>query len=240
MDTAAMNKKDKSAEADHAAALLRASWDQMIARLEEAETYQRPEALSAACDAAQLGRRLPLRARLSLWFPRALPGAHAGVPLLRARHPAAQPLHHRQRGCHLPGSAHQDGNYRYTIRGRTGDTRHWRGELAVEQSPKAPHYVIFQTPSGYSGDTGGLDELKPGTRVNCAVLNSPDIQVNADGTFQILLGPEKPAGYKGNFMLTRAVKTRKNNHKGESITREYVSEFVVLRELFGGTGRTRT
>lgn len=125
-----------------------------------------------------------------------------------------------------------DGNHFYTIRGRTGDTRHWCGEPAVSTGPKAPHYVIFQTPSGFSGDTGGLDEMKPGTRVNCAVLDAPDIQVEPDGRFEILLGPERPEGHTGNFMLTRVVKTR-TNRQGESITREYVSQFVVLRELFG-------
>lgn len=125
-----------------------------------------------------------------------------------------------------------DGNYSYTIKGRTGDTRHWRGESPVKRAPKAPHYVIFQTPSGYSGDTGRLDEMKPGSRANCDVLDSSDLQVNEDGTFEILLAPERPEGYRGNFMRTRALKKRTNEH-GETAEREYVAEFVVLRELFG-------
>ncbi len=124
-----------------------------------------------------------------------------------------------------------DGNYRYTIRGRTGDTRHWRGEPPVTSGRKAPHYVFWQTASGHSGDTGELDEMAPGSRANCAIMDSSDLQVNADGTFEILLGPEKPEGYTGNFMSTRMVKKRRNA-AGEEVSREYVAQMVGLREIF--------
>lgn len=124
-----------------------------------------------------------------------------------------------------------DGNYSYTIRGRTGDTRHWRGEAPITKGRKAPHYVFIQTPSGYSGDTGSLEELKPGTRANCGVLDSCDLQVNDDGTFEILLAPERPPGYTGNFLATRSLKKRRNA-AGEMMERVYVAEFVAIRELF--------
>ncbi|MBK9666224.1 MAG: hypothetical protein IPO61_10910 [Gammaproteobacteria bacterium] len=125
-----------------------------------------------------------------------------------------------------------DGNYSYTIKGRTGDTRHWRGEPAITNGRKAPHYVFLQTASGHSGDSGELDEMKPGSRANCAVLDSSQLQVNADGSFEILLAPECPAGYSGNFMSTRKTKIRRNA-EGVEVTREYVAEMVGLRELFG-------
>lgn len=125
-----------------------------------------------------------------------------------------------------------DGNHSYTIKGRTGDTRHWRGEPPVRKKPKAPHYVIFQTPSGYSGDSGSIKEMVPGSRANCDVLDSSDLMVDEDGSFEILLAPERPEDYRGNFMRTRAVKKRRNE-RGEWVEREYVAEFVVLRELFG-------
>jgi len=70
---------------------------------------------------------------------------------------------------------------------------------------------------------GGEGWAVPMTRV------SP--KVNPDGSFEILLAPEKPAGYDGNFMLTRASRTRKQKD-GSSQTREYVSQLVMLRELF--------
>ena len=124
-----------------------------------------------------------------------------------------------------------DGNYSYTIKGRTGDTRHWRDEPPAQVGRKAPHYVFIQAASGYSGDTGNLEELKPGTRANCGVLDSGDLQVEADGSFEILLAPEKPAEYSGNFLCTRAIKKRRNV-EGELTEREYVSELVAIRELF--------
>ena len=124
-----------------------------------------------------------------------------------------------------------DGNYSYTIRGRAGDTSQWRGEASTGQGRKAPHYVIFETPSGYSGESGSLKELKRGSRINCAELDSTELQVNADGSFEILLAPEKPEGYTGNFMLTRASRTR-TSADGTTETREYVSQLVMLRELF--------
>lgn len=124
-----------------------------------------------------------------------------------------------------------DGNYSYTIRGRAGDTSQWRGEASTGQGRKAPHYVIFETPSGYSGESGSLKELKRGSRINCAELDSTELQVNADGSFEILLAPEKPEGYTGNFMLTRASRTR-TSADGITETREYVSQLVMLRELF--------
>jgi len=124
-----------------------------------------------------------------------------------------------------------DGRYSYTIRGRAGDTSAWRGGVAPAGRRKAPHYVIFQTPSGYSGDSGSIAELAPGTRANLDVLDSSDLQVDQDGRFEILLGPVKPDGYTGNFMCTKGVKTRKNR-EGQDVSREYVAEFVMLRELF--------
>lgn len=124
-----------------------------------------------------------------------------------------------------------DGNFSYIIRGRAGDTRHWRGEAPITAGRKAPHYVIFETPSGYSGDSGSIKEMKAGSRINCSVLDCTHLQVNADGSFEILLAPEKPDGYRGNFMLTRASRTR--THKdGTTETREYVARMVMLRELF--------
>ncbi|TWO80641.1 hypothetical protein CBW56_08690 [Denitratisoma oestradiolicum] len=125
-----------------------------------------------------------------------------------------------------------DGNHSYTIRGRAGDSRHWRGEPPITSGRKAPHYIFFQTASGHSGDTGELDEMKPGTRANCATLDSSQLQVNPDGSFEILLAPEKPEGYSGNFMSTRKIKKRRNEH-GEEIAREYVAQMVGLRLYFG-------
>lgn len=124
-----------------------------------------------------------------------------------------------------------DGHYAYRIRGRAADTRHWRGESPAPTGRKAPHYVIFETPSGYSGDSGELREMAPGSRANGAVLDCTALHVEPDGSFEILLAPERPEGHTGNFMATRAVRNR-TLPDGTVQTREYISRFVVLRELF--------
>ncbi|WP_150303690.1 DUF1214 domain-containing protein [Pseudomonas saliphila] len=124
-----------------------------------------------------------------------------------------------------------DGNHSYTIRGRAGDTSIWRGAQPLAGVRKAPHYVIFETPSGFAGDTGSIKELKRGSRTNCAMLDSTTLHVNADGSFEILLAPEKPAGYQGNFMYTRTTRQRKQED-GSVLEQEYVAQQVMLRELF--------
>jgi len=103
-----------------------------------------------------------------------------------------------------------DGAESYRIRGRPVPGR------------KPPHYVILETPSGYVGDSGSIAELKPGTRANGGVLDSPALHREADGGFEILLAPERPAGHAGNFLATRT------QRRGI----EYASRWLVLRELF--------
>ena len=114
-----------------------------------------------------------------------------------------------------------DGNHSYMIRGKGLDSRHWHGE-APATGPRAPQYVIFELASGYAGDSGSLMEMKPGTRINTSTLDSHDLQVAADGSFEILVAPERPEGYSGNFMLSRR----------ESRGKEFVGRFLTCRELF--------
>ncbi len=118
-------------------------------------------------------------------------------------------------------SAEIDGHHSYRIRGRAKDSRHWRGEPAAA-GKTAPQYVIFELASGYAGDSGSLAEMKPGTRINTSTLDSAALQVEADGSFEILIAPEKPAGYEGNFMLSRR----------ESQGNDFVGRHLTCRELF--------
>lgn len=114
-----------------------------------------------------------------------------------------------------------DGNYAYKVRGRALDSRHWRGEKPAV-GPRAPQYVIFELASGYAGDTGSLAEMKPGSRANTATLDSSELQVEADGSFEILIAPEQPEGYTGNFMCSRRL-------RGEQ---EFIGRHLTCRELF--------
>jgi len=118
-------------------------------------------------------------------------------------------------------AAEIDGNHTYIVRGRALDSRHWRGEPPCS-GPRAPQYVIFELASGYAGDSGGLQELIPGTRINTSTLDCHDLQVDDDGRFEILIAPEKPEGFTGNFMPGRR----------ESHGRTYTGCILSCRELF--------
>lgn len=118
-------------------------------------------------------------------------------------------------------AAEIDGNVSYRIRGRARDSRHWRGATPV-QGLRAPQYVIFELSSGYAGDSGSLRELAPGSRINTATLDCHALQVEPDGSFEILLAPEKPPGYDGNFLLSRR----------ESRGAVHVGRHLSCRELF--------
>ncbi len=214
-----------------AAAELRRAWDEMLARIGEARQAIDDPALWPP---AASPRNLAEGYRYVLGFLygsicRSI-GPTAEFPyFIRMIQPLNRSTIDNSDAIYL--YAPIDGNHAYTIRGRAGDTRHWRGEPPLSSGRKAPHYVFLQTASGHSGDSGELDEMKPGTRANCAVMDSGDLQVDADGRFEILLAPERPAGHSGNFMSTRSVKTRRNA-AGEEVTRVYVAEMVGLREIF--------
>jgi len=216
---------------EQAAQQLRASWDRLLVQLEEAR--------SAIDDPKRwpppaTPRNLAEGYRYVLGFlygsiARCLGPTPEFPYFVRAIQPLNRSTIDNADAIYL--AAPIDGNFSYTIQGRAGDTRHWRAEAPITKGRKAPHYVIFEAPSGYSGDTGSIKEMKPGSRTNCDMLDSTKLQVNEDGTFEILLAPERPEGYTGNYMRTRATKVR-NLPDGSTQTREYVTQLVMLRELF--------
>ncbi|MGI9288801.1 MAG: hypothetical protein ACR2P1_25665, partial [Pseudomonadales bacterium] len=121
-----------------------------------------------------------------------------------------------------------DGSKRYLVKAKVEDFRHWRGESRAATGPKAPQYLIFETSDGtLSGDTGDLSELTPGFRTGFGRLDSSELQVSNDGELELLLGPEKPEGYSGNFICTRKP-PRKNDPEGGDRYATYISG----RQLF--------
>ena len=125
-----------------------------------------------------------------------------------------------------------DGRASYRIHGEMGDARHWRGEAAAVGVRKAPHYLIFEVSSGgLAGDSGDLAELRPGMKTQTGRLDSSRIAVNADGSFDILLSPEKPAGYTGNFIAT--LKTVGKPHPADpAVGPERYASYISGRQLF--------
>lgn len=97
---------------------------------------------------------------------------------------------------------------------------------------KAPHYLIFETSSGgLAGDSGDLAELRPGMKTQTGRLDCSRIAVNADGSFDILLAPEKPAGYTGNFIATLKVVDKPHPADPAAGPERYAS-YISGRQLF--------
>lgn len=209
-----------------AAAQLRAAWDAFLAQLAAAREAIDDPALHAPPPSV---RGLAEGYRYLLGFVYGAIGRTLDDPLFPAFRRAIEPTDKStiDNADAVYLYAPIDGERRYVIRGRAADTRHWRGGTAAPTGRKAPHYVILETPSGYVGDSGSIAELRPGTRANGGVLDSSQLEVAPDGRFEILLAPERPPGHTGNFLATRATRTRRS---GE--TQVYVSRWVVLRELF--------
>jgi hypothetical protein len=125
-----------------------------------------------------------------------------------------------------------DGCESYRVHGEMGDSRHWRGEAAAAGVRKAPHYLIFETSSGgLAGDSGDLTELRPGMKTQTGRLDSSRIAVNADGSFDILLAPEKPTGYTGNFISTLKI-VHKPHPADSAVGPERYASYISGRQLF--------
>ena len=117
-------------------------------------------------------------------------------------------------------SAAIDGDATYRIRGRALDHTHWRG--GEQARPSAPWYVMFSAITHFTGDSGNLAELTPATTNNAGSLDSTELVLDDAGNFEIMLGPERPEGYEGNYLCTVT------SHEGTKQTARY----IICRELF--------
>jgi len=125
-----------------------------------------------------------------------------------------------------------DGRQSYVVRGLAQDHRHWRGSLPAESGRKAPQYLIFELSDGcLAGDSGNLAEMRPGVKTQTGKLDSTEIEVEEDGSFAILLAPERPAGHTGNFIPTLRRTSRPNPDDPEGSLDRYAS-YLSGRQLF--------
>lgn len=121
-----------------------------------------------------------------------------------------------------------DGSKNYRVTGHVEDFRHWRGEPRLGHGAAAPQYLIFEASTApMAGDTGDLRELVPGFRTGFGTVDSSSLAVDEDGNFELLLGPEKPAGYEGNFICTKKGPSRRNPDAGDRF-----ADYVSGRQLF--------
>ncbi len=125
-----------------------------------------------------------------------------------------------------------DGRRSYRLRGEMGDARHWKGEPATALGRKAPHYLIFEVSCGQlSGDSGDLAELRPGVKARTGMLDCSLIEIDADGSFEILLAPERPAGHAGNFIATMKRVASRDAADPHSAAERY-ADYISGRQLF--------
>ncbi len=125
-----------------------------------------------------------------------------------------------------------DGRESYRVHGRVGESSRWRGEEPSATGRLAPHYLIFETSAGVlAGDSGDLAELRPGVKTRTGWLDSSEIQVEADGHFEILLAPARPEGHSGNFIATRKVVARPHPDDPD-VPDERTANYVSGRQLF--------
>ncbi|HSG62236.1 MAG TPA: sulfotransferase [Pseudomonadales bacterium] len=125
-----------------------------------------------------------------------------------------------------------DGRRSYRLTTRAGATDHWRGVSIQPGVTKAPHYVIFEATWGdLSGDSGDLKELTPGTRTQTGRLDSSSMCVSEDGTIEIILAPERPEGYEGNFISTLKI-AHKPHPFDPAVPAERYATYLTGRQLF--------
>ena len=124
-----------------------------------------------------------------------------------------------------------DGGQQYRI---TGRVPYYRDNSAstLHDISEAPGLVLFAVNSELIGQTGSLQEMAECRSQTLSALDSFALQIEPDGSFEILLGPEKPGEYAGNFLDTEVSMTCKDFDGNTVGTRLRVAKNVVLRELF--------
>lgn len=205
-----------------ASAALQSAWEDMLAGLERAKAaLESPELF--APPVTDLGLAEGYRYLLGSAFG-AIERSFMEDPRFPYFRRAIQPMDKAtiDNADALYLSAAIDGTQTYRVTGRVADHAHWSGG-GRSDGPQAPSYVIFENHSSYAGDSGELTELGPGGRVVTAVLDTSTLEVGTDGTFEILLAPERPAGHTGNFMATG---------KGEGEER-VLAAYLIVRMLYG-------
>lgn len=221
-----------SKESPDAKNQLRAAWDEMIKALQDArDAIDQPELMPAP----------PTDRNLAEGYRYLMGYVHSAVE--RAFH--SDPVRPKFRNAlsvitrstidnpdAIYFSAPIDGSKSYRLRGQAADARHWQGGEPIADGRKAPHYVIFEATSGeLPGDTGSLMELRPGKKTQTGRLDSSAITVNDDGSFEILLAPQCPSGYTGNFIATLR-ESRKPTPDGSAKKTKRYANHISGRQLF--------
>ncbi|MGI9295713.1 MAG: hypothetical protein ACR2PS_17165, partial [Pseudomonadales bacterium] len=223
-----MNIDSPTANAEHAKESLKSAWDDLIAEMQAARD---------AIDNPALFPPLPDDRTLAEGYRYLAGFLHHGIE--RAFHedpdfPAFRNALSAYNKSTIDNSdaiyfyAPIDGSKRYRISGVVEDFRHWRGEPRLKNQAVAPQYLIFDTANGpMAGDTGELSELRPGFRTGFGTLDTSNLVIDDNGEFELLLGPDKPAGYDGNFICTRKPPSKRTPDEGDRY-----ATYISGRQLF--------
>ncbi len=103
---------------------------------------------------------------------------------------------------YLSASIDAEGVYR--IRGRALDTTEWRTSERGQKGARAPRTVIFQTSTAQIGQTGQLAEMTACRNQTLDSLDHFDLELDAEGGFEIIVAARRPRGYEGPFLASRA------------------------------------
>ncbi|MEM9177866.1 MAG: hypothetical protein AAGC67_21880, partial [Myxococcota bacterium] len=103
---------------------------------------------------------------------------------------------------YLSASIDAEGVYR--VRGRALDTTEWRTSERGLRGPRAPRTVIFQTATAVIGQTGQLAEMSACRNQTLDALDHFDLELDAEGRFEIIVAARRPRGYTGPFLASRA------------------------------------
>ena len=163
-----------------------------------------------------LGRLIEQEMRLDPGFPE----FHRSVDMLR-KHTGENPD-----AIYLKALIDPAGVYR--VRGRAAATDEWKDSSRRIAGAKAPRLVTFQTITGVPGDTGTLEEMATCRTRTLGFVNSFELEVDADGAFEIWIGPERPDDAPGSFLPTR--KEMPCGPDGEAMLLE--AHELSVREIF--------
>lgn len=99
---------------------------------------------------------------------------------------------------------------------------------SVAAGVKAPRVVSLATITSVPGSTGKLEEMVSCRNQTLDSMFSYDLPLATLGRFTLLIGPKRPIGYDGAFLLSR--KSVHCNSTGETMDRH--AAFLSVREIF--------
>lgn len=116
----------------------------------------------------------------------------------------------------------------YKITGKAANTKEWRTSQRGVKGPKAPRLVTFQTITDVPGHTGEMAEMANCKNQTLDFTNGLTMEVDRKGRFEILVGPERPEDYKGNFLFSKKL-MKCPSTQIESVRH---AKWLALREMF--------